>query len=186
MSQKAVHLASTCRGGVIQEEGSRRRRGKEASQPHTVGRAEARSEGGSDVETWAACRRSRRGPGGGVDGRGEAKGEKVSRVCAHGAVREGWAPQRAAVKAYTGGGGRWCSGCAGGGSSGRGIGDGAPGRRVGQPRHGVQWAGEAGGEEGRPGQGWDVGSAGGGESVRQGESVVSAGTGEHGAADCPA
>ena len=55
------------------------------------------------------------GARGEVGGRGEAKGEKVSRVCAHGAVREGRAPQRAAVKAYTGGGGRWCSGWAGGG-----------------------------------------------------------------------
>ena len=64
VSQKAVHLASTCRGAVIRKEGSRCWRGKQASQPHTVGRAEARSEGGSDVETWAACRRSRRGPGG--------------------------------------------------------------------------------------------------------------------------
>ena len=51
---------------------------------------------------------------------------------------------------------------------------------------GVEWAGEVGGEEGRLGQGREVGSAGGGESVRQGESVVSAGTGEHGAADFPA
>ena len=51
---------------------------------------------------------------------------------------------------------------------------------------GVEWAGELGGKEGRPGQGREVGSAGGGESVRQGDSVVSAGTGEHGAADCPA
>ena len=57
VSQQAVHLASTCRGGVIQKEGSWRWRGKEASQPHTVGRAEARSEGGSDEEVWAACRR---------------------------------------------------------------------------------------------------------------------------------
>ena len=55
------------------------------------------------------------GARGEVGGRGEAKEEKVSRVCAHGAVREGRAPQLAAVKAYTGGGGRWCSGCAGGG-----------------------------------------------------------------------
>ena len=101
VSEKAVHLASTCRGGVFQKEGSPRWRGKEATQPHTVGRAEARSEGGSDVETWAACRRSRRGPGGEVGGRGEAKGENVSRVCAHGAAREGRAPQRAAVKAYS-------------------------------------------------------------------------------------
>ena len=60
VSQKAVHLASTCRGGVIQKEGSPRWRGKAVSQPHTVGRAEVRSEGGSDVETWAACRRSLR------------------------------------------------------------------------------------------------------------------------------
>ena len=72
-------------------------------QPHTVGRAEARSEGGSDLETWAACRRSREGARGEGGGRGEAKGEKVGRVRALGAV-----------KAYTGGGGRWCSGCAGG------------------------------------------------------------------------
>ena len=55
------------------------------------------------------------GARGEVGGWGEAKGEKVSRVCAHGAAREGRAPQRAAVKAYTGGGGRWWSGCAGGG-----------------------------------------------------------------------
>ena len=55
------------------------------------------------------------GARGEVGGRGEAKGEKISRVCAHGAVREIRAPQRAAVKAYAGGGGRWCSGCAGGG-----------------------------------------------------------------------
>ena len=54
------------------------------------------------------------GARGEVDGLGEAKGEKFSRVCGHGAVREGRAPQRAAVKAYTGGGGRWCSGCRGG------------------------------------------------------------------------
>ena len=53
VSQKAVHLASVCRGGVIQKEGSWRWRGKEAFQPHTVGWAEARSEGGSDLETWA-------------------------------------------------------------------------------------------------------------------------------------
>ena len=58
------------------------------------------------------------GARGEVGGRGEAKGEKVSRVCAHGAAREGRAPQRAAVKAYTGGGGRWWSGCAGGGGGG--------------------------------------------------------------------
>ena len=66
------------------------------------------------METWAACRRSRRGPGERLAARGGGEGEKVSRVCAHGAVREGRAPQRAAVEAYTGGGGRWCSGCAGG------------------------------------------------------------------------
>ena len=120
------------------------------------------------------------GARGEVGGRGEARGEKVSRVCAHGAVREGRAPQRAAVKAYTGGGGRWCSG-------GVGLGTGLrAGEEVSPGAVGVEWAGEVGGEEGRPGQGREVGSAGGGESVRQGESVVSAGTGEHGAADCPA
>ena len=127
------------------------------------------------------------GARGEVGGRGEAKGEKVSRVCAHRAVREGRAPQRAAVKAYTGGGGRWCSGCAGGGPPGVGLGTGLrAGEEVSPGAVGVEWAGEVGGEEGRPGQGREVGSAGGGESVRQGESVVSAGTGEHGAADCPA
>ena len=62
------------------------------------------------------------GARGEVGGRGEAKGEKVSRVCAHGAAREGRAPQRAAVKAYTRGGGRWWSGCAGGGGTGVGLG----------------------------------------------------------------
>ena len=127
------------------------------------------------------------GARGEVGGRGEAKGEKVSRVCAHGAVREGRAPQRAAVKAYTGGGGRWCSGCAGGGPPGVGLGTGLrAGEEASPGAVGVEWAGEVGGEEGRPGQGREVGSAGGGESVRQCESVVSAGTGEHGAADCPA
>ena len=125
-----------------------------------------------------------RGEGG---GRGEAKREKVSRVRALGAVREGRAPQRAAVKAYTGGGGRWCSGCARGGLPGAGLGTGfRAGEEVRPGAVGVVWAGEVGGEEGRPGQGREVGSVGGGESVRQGESVVSAGTGEHGAADCPA
>ena len=74
VSKKAVHLASTCRGGMIQEEGSRRWRGKEASQPHTVGRAEVRSEGGSDVEMWAACRRSQRGPGGRLTAGGRPRG----------------------------------------------------------------------------------------------------------------
>ena len=122
-----------------------------------------------------------------VGGRGEAKGEKVSRVCAPGAVRESRAPQRAAVKAYTGGGGRWCSGCAGGGLPGVGLGTGLrAGEEVSPGAVGVEWAEEVGGEEGRRGQGREVGSAGGGESVRQGESVVSAGTGEHGAADCSA
>ena len=127
------------------------------------------------------------GARGEVGGRGEAKGEKVSRVCAHGAVREGRAPQRAAVKAYTGGGGRWCSGCTGGGPTGVGLVMRLrAGEKVSPGAVGVAWAGEVGGEEGRPGQGREVGSAGGRESVRQGESVVSAGTGEHGAADCPA
>ena len=37
------------------------------------------------------------GARGEVSGRGEAKGEKVSRVCAYGAAGEGRAPQRAAV-----------------------------------------------------------------------------------------
>ena len=180
-------MASTCRGGVIQKEGSPRWQGREASQPHTVGRAEARSEGGSDPETWAACRRSRRGPGGRSAARGKARGENVSRVCAHGAARDGRAPQRAAVKAYTGGGGRWWSGCAGGGPTGVGLGTGLRVReKVSPGAMGVEWAGEVGGEESRPGWGREVGSAGGGESVQQGESVVSAGTGEHGAADCPA
>ena len=127
------------------------------------------------------------GARGEVGGRGEAEGEKVSRVCAYGAVREGRAPQRAAVKAYTGGGGRWCSGCARGGPKGVGLGTGLrAGEEVSPGAVGVEWAGEVGGEEGRPGQGREVGRAGGGEIVWQGESVVSAGTGEHGAADCPA
>ena len=82
VSQKAVHLASTCRGGVIQKEGSRRWRGKEASQPHTVGRAEARSDGGSDVENWAACRRSRRGPRGRLAAGGRPRGRR-SAECVH-------------------------------------------------------------------------------------------------------
>ena len=123
-----------------------------------------------------------RGEGG---GRGEAKGEKVGRVRALGAVREGWVSQRAAVKAYTGGGGRWCSGCAGGGLPGAGLGTGVrAGEEVRPGAVGVVRAGEVGGKEGRPGQGREVGGAGGGESVWQGESVVSAGTREHGAADC--
>ena len=92
------------------------------------------------------------GARGEVGGRGEAKGEKVSRVCAHGAVCEGRAPQRAAVKAYTGGGGRWCSGCAGGGPTGVGLGTGLrAGEEVSPGAVGVEWAGEVGGEEGRPG-----------------------------------
>ena len=125
-----------------------------------------------------------RGEGG---GRGEPKGEKVSRVRALGAAREGRAPQRAAVKAYTGGGGGWWSGCAGGSPSGVGLGMGLwAGKEVRPGAVGVGWAGVAGGEEGRPGQGREVGGTGGGESVRQGESVVSAGAGEHGAADYPA
>ena len=82
VSQKAVHLASTCRGGVIQKEGSPRWQGKEASQPHTVGRAEARSEGGSDVETWAARRRSRRGPRGRSAAGGRPRGRR-SAECVH-------------------------------------------------------------------------------------------------------
>ena len=82
VSEKSVHLASTCRGGVIQKEGSPRWRGKEASQPRTVGRAEVRSEGGSDVETWAACRRSRRGPGGRLADRGRPRGRR-SAECLH-------------------------------------------------------------------------------------------------------
>ena len=92
------------------------------------------------------------GAPGEVGGRGEAKGEKVSRVCAHGAAREGLAPQRAAVKAYTGGGGRWWSGCAGGGPTGVGLGTGLRvGEKVSPGAVGVEWAGEVGGEEGRPG-----------------------------------
>ena len=157
VSQKAVHLASTCRGRVIQKEGSWRWRGKEASQPLTVGRAEARSEGGSDVETWAACRRFGR----------VLKGEEVSRVRALWAAREGRAPQRAAVKAYTGGGGGWWSGCAGGSLSGVGLGMGLrAGKEVRSGAVGVGWAGVTGGEEGCPGQGREVGSTGGRESVR--------------------
>ena len=92
------------------------------------------------------------GARGEVGGRGEAKGEKVSRVCAHAAAREGRAPQRAAVKAYTGGGGRWWSGCAGGGPTGVGLGTGLRvGEEVSPGAVGVEWAGEVGGEEGRPG-----------------------------------
>ena len=71
VSQKAVHLASACRGGVIQKERSRRWRGKEA-----------RSEGGSDVETWATCRRSRKGPGGRLAARGRPRGRR-SAECVH-------------------------------------------------------------------------------------------------------
>ena len=79
------------------------------------------------------------------------------------------------------------AGARGGGPTGVGLGTGLwAGEEVGPGAVSVEWAGEVGGEEGRPGQGWEVGSAGGGESVQQGESVVSAGTGEHGAADCPA
>ena len=92
------------------------------------------------------------GARGEVGGRGEAKGEKVSRVCAHGAAREGRAPQRAAVKAYTGGGGRWWSRCAGGGGKGVGLGTGLwGGRKVSPGAVGVEWAGEVGREESRPG-----------------------------------
>ena len=92
------------------------------------------------------------GARGEVGGRGGAKGEKVSRVCAHGAVREGRAPQRAAVKVYTGGGGRWWSGCAGGVPKGVGLGTGLRvGEEVSPGPVGVEWAGEVGGEEGRPG-----------------------------------
>ena len=91
------------------------------------------------------------GARGEVGGRGEAKGEKVSRVCAHGAAREGRAPQRAAVKAYTGGGGRWWSGCAGGGATGVGLGTGLwGGEKVSPGAVAVEWAGEVGGEESRP------------------------------------
>ena len=82
VSQKAVHLASTCRGGVIRKGGSGRWRGKEASQPHTVGRPEARTEDGSDLETWAACRRSRRGPGGRLAAGGRPMGRR-SAECLH-------------------------------------------------------------------------------------------------------
>ena len=111
------------------------------------------------------------GARGEVGGRGEAKGEKVSRVCAHGAAREGRAPQRAAVKAYTGGGGRWWSGCAGRGprawdwgrgsgaerrsaparwaSSGRGKWE---ARKVAQARVGRSGALEAGSVSGRASQ----------------------------------
>ena len=92
------------------------------------------------------------GARGEVGGRGEAKGKKVSRVCAHGAAREGRAPQRAAVKAYTGGGGRWWSGCAGGGATGMGLGTGLRvEEKVSPGAVGVEWAGEVGGEESRPG-----------------------------------
>ena len=92
------------------------------------------------------------GARGEVGGRGEAKGEKVSRVCAHGAVREGRAPQRAAVKAYTGGGGRWWSGCAGAGPTGVGLGTGLRvGEKISPGAVRVEWAGEVGREEGRPG-----------------------------------
>ena len=92
------------------------------------------------------------GARGEVGGRGEAKGEKVSRVCAHGATREGRAPQRAAVKAYPRGRGWWCSGCAGGGSTGVGLGTGLRAREEVSPSAvGVEWVGEVGGEEGRPG-----------------------------------
>ena len=73
-------------------------------------------------------------------------------MCAHGAEREGRAPQRAAVKAYTGCGGRWCSGCAGGGPTGVGLGTGPrAGEEVSPGAVGVLRAGEVGGEEGRPG-----------------------------------
>ena len=73
-------------------------------------------------------------------------------MCAHGAVREGRAPHRAAVKAYTGGGGRWWSWCAGGGPTGVGLGTGLRvGEEVSSGAVGVEWAGEVGGEEGRPG-----------------------------------
>ena len=127
------------------------------------------------------------GASGEVGGRGEAKGRKVSRVCAHGAVREGWAPQHPEVKAYTGGGGRWYSGCAGGGPPGVGMGTGLrAGEEVSPGAVGAEWAGKVGGEEGCPGQSREVRSAGGVESVRHSESVVSAGTGDHGAADFPA
>ena len=78
-------------------------------------------------------------------------------------------------------------GARGGGPTGVGLGKGLrAGEEVSPGAVGVEWAGEVGGEEGRPGQGPEVGSAGGGEDVRQGESVVSAGTREHGAADCTA
>ena len=78
-------------------------------------------------------------------------------------------------------------GARGGGPTGVGLGTGLrAGEEVSPGAVGVQWAGEVGGEEGRPGQGLEVWSAGGGVSVRQGESVLSAGTREHGAADCPA
>ena len=94
------------------------------------------------------------GARGEVGGWGEAKGERVSRVCAHGAAREGRAPQRAAVKAYTGGGGRWCERVRGGGSHGRGTLHGAPGRRGGQPRRsGRRVGGGSGRRERSPRQG---------------------------------
>ena len=46
VSKKAVHLASTCRGGMIQEEGSRRWRGKEASQTAHCGEGGGEERGG--------------------------------------------------------------------------------------------------------------------------------------------
>ena len=120
-------------------------------------------------------------------GRGVLQRERVSRVCALGAAGEGRAPQRAAVKAYTGGGGGWWSGCAGGSPPSVGLGMGLrPGKEVRPGTVGVGLAEVRGGEEGRQVQGREDGSTGGRESVGQGTSVVSAGAGEHGAADCPA
>ena len=52
------------------------------------------------------------------------EGEKVRGVCALGAVREGRAPQRAALEAHARGGGGWLSGRAGGSHSGVGLGTG--------------------------------------------------------------
>ena len=110
--------------------------GKGASQPHTVGRAEARSEGGSEVETWASCRRSQRGPGGRLAAGGRPRGRRSAR-CVHTGqcVRAGRrsVPQWRHTRGAEAGG---VAGARGGGSHGRGIGDGAPGRRGGQPRRG--------------------------------------------------
>ena len=155
--------AAHCGEGEVEERGGQRRGGLGGVQQVAGG-------------AW--------GEGGGL---GVLEGEEVRGVCALGAAREGRAPQGAAVEAYTRGGDGWWGGCARGSLLGVGSGRGLQHAEEVRPgAAGVGRAGVSGGEQGCPSDGWEVGSAGGGESVRPGESVVPAGAGEHGAADCSA